>query len=272
MMQYSIDDLVSCVNTVDAPSFLLVYLELIKCGCTLSVPQERKIILVKQEWKDIVPQNCVHGTEAFFMTLAELWLDLVMTNELKDQDQIIDSFILQIKFKHKSVTTIQEDGQTFRVGSAKLKDVQASISDRYKYDLHLKEKVSENTDILENQLNQALYDLNAYDLFDAYLQLQFTKTAIQFPKSSVLSKNRLFWKAYLDNKGIKSDDLSKALASYSFALINKTGIPRSVSDLRVLWSEFKNNYNRAQQKPITETWFAKTFKWLLTSKPNKYRS
>ena len=259
-MDISIVDLEDCVNRDDAPSFLLLYLELIKSGCTLSVPSSDKRYLCKQEWQDQVPKSCAHGTEAFFLTLADLWLELMTNNTLKDKDQLLDALIMSLKFKHKELAKIKEDGHVYRAATGQLKEVAANISDDYMNDQVIRNQALLKQDDAAEQLQQAFDANDSYRYFDLFMQGELQKESFHFPKSTVLTNINSFWDQQLaTQKSRYKQAFIQELSSYSFYVLNTNGIPSDTEALKTLWVLFKSKYKQPSKTNTPKSWFRRLF-------------
>ena len=95
-MAYKIDDLADCVSRDDAFSFLLVYLNLIIQGLSLSLPVETSVKAVKVEWSSIMPNSCQNHSDAFINQLSQHWVHLVDSHSGKMTDYFVSELLVSL--------------------------------------------------------------------------------------------------------------------------------------------------------------------------------
>ena len=180
-MTESFNVLTAALKRLDTESFLSHYLELIKKGATLSLPNYESIDKSRVEWRDCLPLNCQEASDEFLKLLAERWLALIASHPSAEPLSIDDLIRLHKQSIKKSAT------------------LNSTISKQYHKEKELEAELKQPVANREDKLYQAFKKKQPFHFLDNYLAYYIEKKE-HFPNTSIYKNIEEEWKKKLTQR------------------------------------------------------------------------
>tara|TARA_A100001015_G_scaffold24169_1_gene27300 strand:+ start:4577 stop:5353 length:777 start_codon:yes stop_codon:yes gene_type:complete len=253
---FRIQDLTDSLNRNDPFSFLLVYLNLIVQGSSLSLPTQSKINFVKDEWASLMPPSCQNFTDSFLLELSQIWIKLVDSHSGIMSDFYVSELldILTSEPQVKSLVSVAEDGPLIGM-NPKLNSIESSISSDYKLEQNILNQEEINNKHTLDQLLTFYSNQDAISFLNYYLEFCLQNDQFNYPQSSLL------------------ESIEDAWTSIFSELYKKKPNEQFIKDISFIWFHFVNKYSIPYVKTELETiifyYRKKYFKNIKTIKPSK---